>query len=145
MEGPAGGTPAGAQPTAGVLHTRSPHAVGQTVDLLTDAIGAAGAKLFTVVDHSGEAARAGLTLRDTKLLIFGNPVGGTPAMVASPLTAIDLPLKLLVWQDDEGAVWMSHLDPQWLADRHGLAAELAAPLGAAGALAGRVAAHDAPA
>ncbi len=103
------------------------------------AIGAAGAALFTVVDHSGEAARAGLSLRDTKLLIFGNPKGGTPVMVAAPLAAIDLPLKLLVWQDDEGAVWMSHIDPQWLADRYGLTADLTAPLGAAAALAGRVA------
>ena len=145
MNGPGGDGPAGAQPTPGIVHTRSPHPVGATVDLLTEGIGAAGAKLFAVVDHSGEAARVGLTLRDTKLLIFGNPVGGTPAMAASPLAAIDLPLKLLVWQDDDGVVWMSHIDPQWLAGRHGLAAELAAPLAAAGVLAGKVAAHDAPA
>lgn len=134
--------PAGAPPTAGIMHTRSPHTVSETVGLLTDAIAAAGAKLFDVVDHSGEAARVGLSLRDTKLLIFGNPAGGTPAMVAAPLAAIDLPLKLLVWQDDGGAVWMSHVDPQWLAGRHGLAADLAAPLGAAAKLAARVAAHD---
>ena len=134
--------PAGAPPTDGILHTRSPHTVSETVGLLTDAIAAAGAKLFDVIDHSGEAARVGLSLRDTKLLIFGNPAGGTPAMVAAPLAALDLPLKLLVWQDDGGAVWMSHLDPQWLAARHGLAPDLAGPLGAAGKLAARVAAHD---
>lgn len=134
--------PAGAPPTDGIVHTRSPHTVSETVELLTSEIGAAGAKLFTVIDHSGEAARAGLSLRDTKLLIFGNPAGGTPVMVAAPLAAIDLPLKLLVWQDDGGAVWMSYLDPQWLAGRLGLAADLAAPLAAPGRLAARVAAQD---
>jgi uncharacterized protein (DUF302 family) len=142
MSGPSVAAPAGARPVAGIVHTASPHAVGETVDLLSEQIASAGAKLFAVIDHSGEAARSGLSLRDTKLLIFGNPVGGTPAMVAAPLAAIDLPLKVLVWQDDNGAVWMSHLDPQWLADRHGLTADLARPLAAAGALAGRVAARD---
>jgi uncharacterized protein (DUF302 family) len=141
MSGPSVADPAGVRPTAGIVHTRSPHSVSETVDLLTEAIHAAGATLFTVIDHSGEAERAGLSLRDTKLLIFGNPVGGTPAMVAAPLAAIDLPLKVLVWQDDGGAVWMSHLDPHWLADRHGLTAEMTAPFAAAGALAGRVAAR----
>ena len=75
-------------------------------------------------------------------MTFGSPTCGTPAAAAAaPLAAIDLPFKLLVWEDDEGAVWMSHIDPQWLAERYGLAAEDAAPLAAAGALAGRVAAH----
>jgi Domain of unknown function DUF302 len=75
---------------------------------------AAGAKLFLVVDHSGEARRVGMTLRDTTLLVFGNPVVGTPAMVASPLVALDLPPKVLLWMDDDGAVWMSYLDAAWL-------------------------------
>ena len=132
--------PAGARPTAGIVHTRSPYDVGETVDQLTGAIRAAGAKVFALVDHSGQAADVGLSLRDTKLLIFGNPRGGTPVMVAAPLAAIDLPMKLLVWQDDGGAVWMSHLDPDWLAERHGLTGDLAAPLAAPGALANRVAA-----
>jgi uncharacterized protein (DUF302 family) len=125
-----------------MAHTRSPHTVSATVDLLAEAIGAAGAKLFAVIDHSGEAASAGLSLRDTKLVIFGNPVAGTPVMAAAPLAAIDLPLKLLVWEDDDGGVWMSHIEPGWLAGRHGLTADLAAPLAAAGVLAGRVAARD---
>ena len=142
MGGPSAAVPAGARPTAGIAHTRSPHTVSETVDLLAEQIGAAGAKLFAVIDHSGEAARGGLSLRDTKLVIFGNPVAGTPAMAAEPLAAIDLPLKLLVWEDDDGAVWMSHIEPGWLASRHGLTADLAAPLAAAGALAGRVAAGD---
>jgi uncharacterized protein (DUF302 family) len=79
----------------------------ETVERLATAIRAAGAKLFFLVDHSGEAGRAGMTLPDTKLLVFGNPVAGTPAMVASPLVALDLPLKVRVWMDDDGAVWMS--------------------------------------
>jgi uncharacterized protein (DUF302 family) len=122
--------PAGARPTSGVVHKRSPLSIAETVERLTAAIRASGAKLFFVVDHSGEAQRAGMTLRDTKLLGFGNPMGGTPAMVASPLAALDLPLKVLVWMDDDGAVWMSHLDAAWLAARHGLTGELAAPLSA---------------
>jgi uncharacterized protein (DUF302 family) len=134
--------PGGARPTAGIVHTRSPYDVGETVGQLTDAIRAAGATLFALVDHSGEAVSSGLSLRDTKLLIFGNPRGGTPVMRAAPLAAIDLPMKLLVWQDDGGAVWMSHLDPDWLAERHGLTGDLAAPLTAPGALASRVAAAD---
>jgi uncharacterized protein (DUF302 family) len=114
--------------------------VEDTVERLAEAIRAAGAKLFAVADHSEEAEKAGLSLRPTKLLIFGNPVGGTPAMVAAPLTAMDLPLKVLVWQDDAGVVWLSHLDAAWLAGRHGLTAELAAPLAAAGKLAAKAAA-----
>jgi uncharacterized protein (DUF302 family) len=141
MSGPSVAAPAGTHPIVGLVNTPSPNGVSETVSMLTDEIAAAGAKVFAVVDHSGEAARVGLPLRDTKLVIFGNPQGGTPVMVAAPLAAIDLPLKLLVWEDDEGAVWMSHIDPQWLAERHGLAADVAAPLAAPGALAGRVAAH----
>lgn len=138
MSEPATGEPAGSPPVDGIVHTRSPHSVGDTVDLLTQAIHGGGATLFAVVDHSGEAERAGLSLRDTKLLIFGNPKGGTPAMVAAPAIAIDLPLKLLVWQDDNGAVWISHTDPDWLAVRYGLIIDLTAPL-SAGALAAKVA------
>jgi len=80
-----------------------------------------------------------MVLRATKLLVFGNPVGGTPAMVASPLVALDLPLRVLVWMDDDGAVWMSYLEAAWLAARHGLAAELAAPLSAVDGLTTQVA------
>ena len=135
----AGVEPAGARPTSGVVHRRSPLSVAETVERLATAIRAAGATLFLVVDHSGEAQRVGMTLRDTKLLVVGNPVGGTPAMVASPLAALDLPLKVLVWMDDDGAVWMSYLDAGWLAARHGLAAELAAPLSAVDGLTAQVA------
>jgi uncharacterized protein (DUF302 family) len=93
------------------------------------------------VDHSGEAQRVGMDLRDTKLLVFGNRRAGTPAMVASPLAALDLPLKVLVWMDDDGAVWMSYLDAGWLAARHGLDTELAAPLSEVDRLTAQVAAR----
>jgi uncharacterized protein (DUF302 family) len=139
MEWQVGVGPPGARPTSGVIHKQSPLSVAETVERLATAIRAAGATLFLVVDHSGEAQRVGMTLRDTKLLVFGNPVGGTPAMVASPLVALDLPLKVLVWMDDDGAVWMSYLDAAWLAARHDLAAELAAPLSAVDRLTNQVA------
>jgi uncharacterized protein (DUF302 family) len=132
-------TPAGAHETDGIVHKRSALSVAGTVDRLTEVIQAAGARIFTVVDHSGEAERVGLSLRDTKLLIFGNPAAGTPVMAASPLVALDLPLKVLVWADDGGSVWMSYLDPAWLAARHGLSGALAAPLSAVDRLTDRVA------
>ena len=75
------------------------------------------------------SARA-LSLRETKLVIFGSPLAGTPAMVVSPLAAIDLPLKVLIWEDEHGSVWMSYLTPQWLAERHALDLHLAAPFSA---------------
>jgi uncharacterized protein (DUF302 family) len=139
MEWQVGGGPAGGRPTSGVVHKRIPLSVAETVERLATAIRAAGATLFLVVDHSGEAQRVGMTLRDTKLLVFGNPLAGTPAMVASPLAALDLPLKVLVWMDDDGAVWMSYLDAAWLAARHGLATELAASLSAVDRLTAQVA------
>jgi uncharacterized protein (DUF302 family) len=122
--------PTGAQPVSGVVHRRSPFSVAGTVERLAAAISGAGAKLFVVVDHSGEAERAGLSLRDTKLLVFGNPVAGTPVMQTAPLAALDLPLKILVWADDLGVVWMSYLSAPWLAERHGVPSEIAKPLSA---------------
>lgn len=134
-----GALPAGWPSADGIVHQRSPYSVEETVGKLSAAISAAGATLFAVVDHSGEAERAGLSLRDTKLLIFGSPLGGTPVMVAFPLAALDLPLKILVWQDGDSAVWMSYNDPAWLAARHGLTAELTTPLQAVEKLARHVA------
>jgi uncharacterized protein (DUF302 family) len=110
-----------------------------TVERLTEAVEGAGAKVFVVVDHSGEAERAGLSLRDTKLVVLGNPVAGTPVMDTSPLAALDLPLKVLVWADDAGAVWMSYLSAEWLAGRYGIPAELAKALSAPEALTSRAA------
>ena len=131
-------TPAGTVPVDGIVSTRSPLPLRDTVERLSLLIGAAGATLFGVIDQSCEAEQAGLTLRDTKLLIFGNPAAGTPVMAAAPLSALDLPLKILVWQDDDGAVWMSYLDAGWLADRHGLSRELTTPLAAPAGLTARI-------
>jgi uncharacterized protein (DUF302 family) len=131
-------TPAGTAPVEGIVNTRSALPVADTVERLSELIGAAGATLFGIIDQSCEAEQAGLTLRDTKLLIFGNPAAGTPVMAAKPLAALDLPLKILVWQDDDGAAWMTYLDPAWLAARHGLTGDLAAPLRAPAALTARI-------
>ena len=111
----------------------------ETVERLKQEINSAGAKLFTVVDHSGEAQSVGLSLRDTKLILFGNPALGTGVMAAEPLASLDLPLRVLVWQDDGGDVWMTYIDPAWLADRYGLATETARPLGAVERIVGQVA------
>jgi uncharacterized protein (DUF302 family) len=126
------------QTPKGILHRQSPFGVAGTIERLAEAISGAGAKLFVVIDQSGEAERAGLSLRDTKLLVFGNPVAGTPVMEAAPLAALDLPLKILVWADDAGRVWMSYLSGEWLADRYEIPAELAKALAATEVLTSRV-------
>jgi uncharacterized protein (DUF302 family) len=101
--------------------------VSDAVSRLTDLIVARGMKLFAVVDHSGEARRAGFELHDTMVVMFGSPAAGTPVMVTSPLAALDLPLKVLVW-DDEGQTKLSYTDPAALAARHHLDPELAGRL-----------------
>lgn len=93
--------------------------VDETVSRLQDVIAAKGLKLFAVIDHSGEAEANGLALRDTKVVIFGSPVAGTPVMQARPLAALDLPLKVLVW-DDDGQTQLSYTPPDELADRYDL-------------------------
>jgi uncharacterized protein (DUF302 family) len=124
----------------GIVSKHSPFGVAETVSRLTDAIEAAGAKVFAVIDQSGEAEQVGLSLRDTKLVIFGSPAGGTPVMVAAPLAAMDLPLKVLVFADDADRVWMSYLDRSWLATRYQLSSQLSAPLAAPAVLVAKVAA-----
>jgi uncharacterized protein (DUF302 family) len=105
----------------------SPLPVPDTVSRLIELVTSKGFKVFAVVDHSGEAHDAGLELRDTKVVIFGNPVGGTPVMAAAPLAALDLPLKVLVWADD-AQTKVSYLRPGALAVRYGLGPALAARL-----------------
>jgi uncharacterized protein (DUF302 family) len=105
----------------------SPRSVPDTVARLTEVVAAKGLKLFAVIDHSGEARDTGLELRDTKLVIFGSPQAGTPVMVAAPLAALDLPLKVLVWADG-AQTKVSYTAPQELAARYGLSDELAARL-----------------
>jgi uncharacterized protein (DUF302 family)/uncharacterized membrane protein YidH (DUF202 family) len=119
----------------GVITVDSHHPVDQTVQKLGALLEAKGIKLFTVVDHSGEAQKAGLQMRPTKLLIFGNPKAGTPLMIASPTIAIDLPLKLLVWENASGKTQISYNDPRYLQERHRLPTELVQNIAAAGMLA----------
>jgi uncharacterized protein (DUF302 family) len=111
----------------------SPRPVGDTVTRLTGMITGKGMKLFAVIDQAAEARQAGLTLRDTVLVIFGNPAAGTPVMDASPLAALDLPLKVLVWADG-AQTKVSYHSPAALARRHQLSAELAAKLAGIGPL-----------
>jgi uncharacterized protein (DUF302 family)/uncharacterized membrane protein YidH (DUF202 family) len=98
--------------------------VDQTVQKLEGILQAKGVKIFALIDHSAEAEKAGMQMRPTKVLIFGNPKAGTPLMIAAPSIAIDLPLKVLVWEDADGKVWISYNAPAYLQARHGLPPEL---------------------
>jgi len=119
----------------GIVTLDSSHSVDQTVRKLETMLESKGIKLFIVIDHSGEAQHAGMQMRNTKLLIFGNPKAGTPLMIASPTLAIDLPLKLLVWEDASGKTRISYNDPAYLQQRHGLPPELVQNIAAAAMLA----------
>jgi uncharacterized protein (DUF302 family) len=112
----------------GIVTRQSPCSVVETLDRLEKALQSKGIQVFTRVDHSGEAHRAGLHMNPTQLLIFGNPKGGTPVMVSAPTSAIDLPLKALAWQDDSGKVWLSWNDPNYIRRRFGLSEEVIKPL-----------------
>ena len=107
----------------------SPRSVTQTVSRLTDILSAKGLKVFAVIDQAAEASTVGLQLRETTLVLFGNPAAGTPVMVAAPLSALDLPLKVLIW-DDAGQTKVTYYGPAALAARYGLNAELTAKLAA---------------
>jgi len=111
-------------PENGILRTASNHSVDETVARLQGILQSKGVKLFTIVDHSGGAASAGLKMPNTKLLIFGNPKAGTPLMLASPSAALDLPLKILIAEDAAGKVWISYNAPAYLQARHHLPPEL---------------------
>ena len=108
----------------GIVQISSKHPVDETVQKLKDILLAKGVMLFAVVDHSGEAAKAGMKMPNTKLLIFGSPKAGTPVMLAAPSIAIDLPLKILVAEDGNGKVRISYNSVQFLAERHGVPADL---------------------
>ena len=108
----------------GIVNRPSNHTVDQTVEKLKAILQAKGVALFALVDHSGEAGRVGMKMPPTKLFIFGNPKAGTPLMLAAPSSAIDLPLKILVWEDGQGKVWISYNSPQYLQKRHGLPQDL---------------------
>jgi len=108
----------------GIIDTPSNHSVDQTVEKLKGILAAKGVTLFTLVDHSGEAEKVGMKMPPTKLLIFGSPKAGTPLMLAAPSIAIDLPLKILVWEDAQGKVWVSCNSAAYLQERHGVPQEL---------------------
>lgn len=124
-----------AAPSKGIIRKQSTHSVNDTVAKIQQILKSKGIALFALVDHSGEAEKAGLQMPPTKLLIFGNPKAGTPLMLASPGIAIDLPLKILVAEETDGKVWFSYNDPAYLADRHHLPAEFLPVLAGVEALA----------
>jgi uncharacterized protein (DUF302 family) len=108
--------------------------VDETVRRLESVLGERGVRVFALIDHSGEAEKVGMKMRPTKLMIFGNPKGGTPVMVAAPTVAIDLPLKALVSQDENGKVWVSYNSPEYLQQRHGVPEDLIKNIAVVGAL-----------
>ena len=108
----------------GLVHLGSTRSVSQTMNDLESVIRSRGLNVLARIDHSGDAAKVGLTLPPTQLLIFGNPISGTPLMIAAPTVAIDLPLKALVWQDEQGRVWLTYNNPQYLQERHGIPDQL---------------------
>lgn len=124
---------------SGIVTLRGNHSVDQTVKKIEETLREKGVKLFAVIDHSGEAESAGLHLRPTKLLIFGNPKAGTPLMAAAPTAALDLPLKILVWEDGAGQAQISYNSPAYLQARHGFPQELVANIAVVAALAGAAA------
>jgi uncharacterized protein (DUF302 family) len=118
-------TPSGTPPSVeGIVSRPSPFAVEETLERLKAVIGSRNMTLFTQIDHSDLARRIGLTMQEAHVLIFGNPKGGTPLMIASPLLALDLPLKVLVWQSADGQVWVSTNSVAYLRDRYALPQEL---------------------
>src|SRR5438552_15715440 len=113
-----------AQKGSGLIDIRSSHSVDETVEKLKGILQAKGIALFALIDHSGAAIKAGMKTRPTKLLIFGNPKAGTPVMLAAPSSAVDLPLKILIWEDARGKAWVTYNSPAYLQKRHGIPLEL---------------------
>jgi uncharacterized protein (DUF302 family) len=126
---------------SGIIDLQSHQRVDQIVSRLKTILQEKGITLFALIDHSGEAEKAGMKMPNTKLLIFGNPKGGTPLMLAAPRAAIDLPLKILVWEDAQGKTWVSYNSPEYLQQRHGVPAELIKNIAAVETLA-RIAAEQ---
>src|SRR5215510_7573852 len=123
-----------AQAGGTVVTKPSKYSVSETIDRIEKAVTAKGMKLFARIDHGGEAKQAGLEMRPTVLLIFGNPKGGTALMVARPTAAIDLPMKALAWEDQDGKVWLTYNSPELLHERHGVPTELTSRLNPVGSL-----------
>jgi uncharacterized protein (DUF302 family) len=123
----------------GIVRIPGNQSVDRTIQKLEEILQSMGVKVFALIDHSGEAEKAGLQMRPTRVLIFGNPKAGTPLMIAAPGIAIDLPLKILVSEDADGKVWISYNDPAWLQARHGLPQELVRNIAVVEALARKAA------
>ena len=121
----------------GIVEIPSHHSVDETVAKLEKILEAKGVKLFALVDHSGEAVKAGLKMPPTKLLIFGNPSAGTPLMLAAPSTAIDLPLKILVREGSDGETVICYNSPSYLQKRHSFPQDLLANIAVVEALAAK--------
>jgi uncharacterized protein (DUF302 family) len=124
---------------SGITHVATNHSVDATVEKLTTILQSSGITLFALIDHSGEAAKAGLKMPPTRLLIFGSPNAGTPLMLAAPSTAIDLPLKILISEDPQGKVWLSYNTPDYLQQRHNFPAEFLKNIAAVETLANKAA------
>jgi len=122
-------------PENGIVSLRANRSVGDVVAGLISTLQEKGIRLFALIDHNGEAKKVGLEMPPTKLLIFGNPRAGTPLMLAAPTIAIDLPLKILVWQEAGGEVWISYNSPAFLEQRHSLPQNLLANIGVVASLA----------
>lgn len=119
----------------GIIDKPSNYSVDETVERLKNILQSKGVTLFTLIDHSGEAEKVGMKMPPTKLLIFGSPKAGTPIMLAAPSSAIDLPLKILVWEDKQGKAWVSYNSPAYLQERHGIPPELLQNISVIGILA----------
>jgi uncharacterized protein (DUF302 family) len=109
---------------SGLMQVVSPYPVDETLQRLQSVLSQRGLQIFALIDHSGEAEKVGLKMRPTKLLIFGSPKGGTPVMVAAPTVAIDLPLKALIAEDENGKVSVTYNTPEYLQQRHGIPDDL---------------------
>jgi uncharacterized protein (DUF302 family) len=108
----------------GIVSKRSNFSVDETQERLTRTLHAKGIAIFAIIDHSGEAEKAGLKMPPTKLVIFGSPKAGTPLMLTSPSIAIDLPLKILISEDEQGRFWVSYNSTEYLQQRHGIPSQL---------------------
>ncbi len=126
-------------PENGIVSILSSHSVDETLEKLKETLRAKAVTIFAVVDHSGEAEKVGMKMRATKLVIFGSPKAGTPLMLAAPSIAIDLPLKILIWEDAQNKVWVSYNAPEYLRRRHGFPEELLQNIAIVGTLAAHIA------
>ncbi len=123
----------------GIVNVRCQRSVEETAHRLEQLLAAKAVKLFTTIDHSGEAVKAGFEMRPCKLLIFGNPKAGTPLMLAAPSSALDLPLKILVWEKADGTTWIAYNEPAYLQRRHSLPDSLMGNIAVIEALAAKAA------